>query len=656
MIQIMESSYDDFMKDISTTFITDEQDRINFGMAQDYYKSCINETTLDALGPTPIYPELGRMLSKFPGNHPFELADVADLTDVLIAVYDQGIEPFSSMFIGPDDTHPDTIAITLSQPDLVLPSKEYYEQPEVIDIYRKSLVSLFKAVLGRSNCTTTDALRFTKANEANLTLLTDTEIVSLVDRVIDFDIYLANITYKQEDLQDPVKNYNVMPLSQIQKAYTNVDWSRFLQHFVPKDQTLPTSLVVPTPQYFEKLAAWFQDNLSTQTIHEFILMRNIVAKVYALDSNTRSIMRKMHSAIASGTTAPPFRSRVCIQATSSTFGPLMGRYYTMKKFGGDTERSQVQNFVDMIHQAWLKRLPQMDWLDPETRKRAIDKVNKIKHKLGYPVLSPDTRSPSSLGNYFSSIQIDQTSYFKNEQSTTKWILNKGWNKLGKPVDKDEWLMSSQDVNAYYTPNYNEAFVPAGILQSVFYEKDSPESLNYGGIGMVIGHELTHAFDNSGRHFDGDGNLKDWWTPTTAGKFDAKSQCFVKQYGEFHVQGPDNKPYNVNGKMTLGENLADNGGLSVAYMAYKQAAKDKSEQKRLPGLQHLSSDALFFVNFGRMWCTRDRSRMAVQRVLTDVHSPNRFRVNGALQNSKDFAQVFQCKPGSPMNPQNKCELW
>jgi len=329
-------------------------------------------------------------------------------------------------------------------------------------------------------------------------------------------------------------------------------------------------------------------------------------------------------------------------------------------FGGDSKK-MAENTIEAIKEAFVDNLPNLSWLDDETRTKAIEKVNAFVQKVGYSTSSPDIRLPVDLAEYYRAVEVDPKKHFDNLVSTARWQSKEMWSQVGQKVDRGRWLMTPQTVNAYYNPPLNEIVFPAGILQSPFFAAHDPEYLNYGGIGLVVGHELTHGFDNTGRQFDSKGRLVQWWSNATIDAFKDKTTCFVDQYSNFTMPTPSGGSVNVNGKLTLGENLADNGGLKQAYQAWKKRfdsdeGGDKYINHLLPGLESLGREKLFYVNFGRVWCQRIRPEAAFERIRTDPHSPARWRVNGAVQNSNHFAKTFQCPSGTPMNPKAKCEMW
>ncbi|OBZ89812.1 Endothelin-converting enzyme 1 [Choanephora cucurbitarum] len=678
LTHMLESNYDSLIENLktakvnSTDFLNSTQiakDRENFNKIKDFYQSCINEPAIDSLGPTPIYPEIATMLKKLGYNASvadgrFSLDYAKQLTDALIHLGKEGIYPLFSSGVGPDDRTPEQNSVSIAQPSLGLPSREYYEQPEALSNYREGLTSLLTLILGEpAENDPLASVRRQKMLENNLSLLNEKDIEAMVDRFIEFETKLAKITVPNEQLQNPLDLYNPMSIAELHQKYPAIDWIKFFRHLIPDDASLPEKIILVTPRFMEALNDWVAnsptsaDAISTQSMREFLTIKVIMSYIDTVDKKTREAYRKMYSKIASGTVAPPSRARTCISSTSKVFGQLLGRYFVMKNFGGEKQRKQVSEFMDNIKQSWSERLNAVDWLDSETKARALDKVKKIAHKEAYSIMAPDVRSSYSLGEYYASVTTDPSSYFNCQKSARLWNVKNEWKKFAEVVDKAEWYMTPHEVNAYYTPVFNEIVVPAGILQNPFYHSDLPQYLNYGGIGVVIGHEITHAFDNSGRLYDGDGRLNEWWTDATSKAFDSKSQCFIDQYSKFSVKGNNNTEYHVNGKMTLGENLADNGGVNAALMSMRRSLiEEPHKNMNLPQLEHLSPEQLFFINFGRAWCNNIRPEMSLQRIRNDVHSPPRTRVNAAVQNSPEFANAFKCNGQSQlMNPSNKCQI-
>ncbi|CAO3690443.1 unnamed protein product [Rhizopus stolonifer] len=645
---LLEGKYEDVLTGkIDPAFLNStekEQDQQNFNKLKMFYNACMDQSSIDSLGPTPIFPYISRVFNSLgydPQTEDERLGPqhVRVLTDTVIEMTTQGVESLVSFYVGADDRHPDQYVISINQPGLTLPSREYYTQQDTMEKYRQGLVAVLGAVLHKGQ------------NE----LMGSSDIEGMVDRFIEFETHLAGITLPIEELQDPNAIYNPMTLTELHQSYPWIDWFRVLRNFAPNDVSLPEHVIVTSPRYLQALSSWLlesqnrPDGASTQALREFFSTKVILANMANIDQATREVYRQTIGLITTGATEAQPRGRECVASTSAAFGQLLGRYFVMKSFGGEPEREKVSDFINQILNAWTARLTQSTWLDAETKTRAIEKVKKIGHQEAYSIVSPDDRSPRSLDAFYADIQVKEKDYFGNQMSVYQSGFRKDWNQIGKVMNKDEWYMTPHEVNAYYTPNFNKVVIPAGILQTPFYNTEVPNYLNYGGIGAVIGHEITHAFDNSGRLYDGEGFLNSWWTDATSAAFEDKSQCFIKQYGNFSVQGPDTT-YPVNGKMTLGENLADNGGVRAAYDAMTK------DDMGLPGLENFTAEQLFFINYGRVWCTKMRPEMSVQRVRTDVHSPANVRVNGAVQNSVEFAKAFQCKEKQAMNPSDKCQIW
>jgi endothelin-converting enzyme/putative endopeptidase len=284
----------------------------------------------------------------------------------------------------------------------------------------------------------------------------------------------------------------------------------------------------------------------------------------------------------------------------------------------------------------------LDWMSPETKLKAKEKLHEVANKIGYPDKWRD----------YSALNVVRGDALGNAMRAAEFENHRLLNKIGKPVDRGEFGMSPPTINAYYSSSMNDINFPAGILQSPFYDPNSPDPVNYGHIGAIVGHELTHGFDDEGRKFDGKGNLSEWWTAEDEKKFNQKTDCEVAEYGQFSVPGG----VKVNGKLTLGENTADNGGLRLAYIALLADAKQKSIDLNAKSKDGYTSQQQFFIGFAQNWC--GDMRPETERVLaqTDPHSPNKFRVLGVVRNISEFGQAFGCKVGEPMEPENACRVW
>ena len=325
-------------------------------------------------------------------------------------------------------------------------------------------------------------------------------------------------------------------------------------------------------------------------------------------------------------------------------GEALGQGYVQQYFAGDSKAKTLEMVHD-IEAAMDHDIDTLDWMSPETRVKAKEKLHLVADKIGYPEHWRD----------YSTLTISPTEALDNAKHATEFENDRQLNKIGQPVDKMEWGMSPPTVNAYYDPSMNNINFPAGILQPAFYDPKADIAVNYGHIGAVIGHELTHGFDDQGRQFDGLGNMTDWWTPEDLKKFEARTGCLVNEYGNFTAVGEGKDAVKVNGKLTLGENTADNGGAVLAYMAYLERAKKDGidiNQK----VDGYTGPQRFYISYAQNWCENARPEQVRNQVLTDPHSPDHFRANGAVVNQPGFGAAFGCKKGSAMAPVDSCRVW
>jgi predicted metalloendopeptidase len=334
------------------------------------------------------------------------------------------------------------------------------------------------------------------------------------------------------------------------------------------------------------------------------------------------------------------RWKRCSTGVDHALGEALGQVYVDEYFAGDSKAKTLEMVHD-IEAAMDKDLDTLDWMSPETREKAKVKLHAVADKIGYPEHWRD----------YSKLEVVRTDAFGNLERANAFENDRELNKIGKPVDKQEWGMTPPTVNAYYDPSMNNINFPAGILQPAFYDPHADLATNYGHIGAVIGHELTHGFDDQGAQFGPTGNLSDWWTPEDKKNFQARTGCLVNEYGNF-VAVDD---LHINGKLTLGENTADNGGLLLAYMAYLARAKKDGVDidKKIDGF---TGPQRFYVAFAQNWCENSRPAIIRERVQTDPHSPDHFRANGAIVNQPGFGPAFGCKTGQPMDPAKNCRVW
>ncbi|KAI4889948.1 hypothetical protein NFI96_015103 [Prochilodus magdalenae] len=352
-----------------------------------------------------------------------------------------------------------------------------------------------------------------------------------------------------------------------------------------------------------------------------------------------------------GTTVEEARWRDCVRYVQSNMENAVGALYVRETFAGDSKR-MVGELIRKIQEAFVETLEELNWMDDQSKEKAREKAMAISEQIGYPdyILDEDNQK---LDHEYTHLNFSEENYFENILENLQASARKGHKKLREPVDPDLWIIGAAVVNAFYSHNRNQIVFPAGILQPPFFSEKQLQALNFGGIGMVIGHEITHGFDDHGRNFDKDGNMNNWWSNYSTEHFEDQSKCMVQQYGKFSWKLAGGQ--NVSGITTLGENIADNGGVRQAYKAYMKWVEREGEEPRLPGLD-LDHKQLFFLNFAQVWCGACRPEYAIQSIKTDPHSPLEYRVLGSLQNFQAFSEAFQCQRGTPMNPEEKCRVW
>lgn len=382
---------------------------------------------------------------------------------------------------------------------------------------------------------------------------------------------------------------------------------------------------------------------SHETIKNYIMWR--VVDNYVMSMPSQFVQAKLEFQEAVIGVREYKRWSYCLESMLTPMGMTLGRLYVDANFDEST-KTTVKDMTSRLRTAFIDNLKSADWMDSATKQSAKEKAQAIKEDIGYPTyIKNDTKLDVQY-----SMLVARNDYFENKVGMNKMIRQKNFGMLGQPVNKDLWMESPAEVNGYYSPQQNRIVFLAGILQSPFYKKLYPKYLNYGSLAMVIGHEITHGFDNSGRSFDAKGNARDWWSDESKQEFAIKAYCLVNQYNNYEVFGE-----NIDGLQTLNENIADNGGIKLAYDAYQSWVDDNKKEGRLPNLG-LSVDQLFFIGFATPWCSVYKKQAALFQLKTDVHSYPKYRVIGSLSNFKKFADAYSCKLGSTMNPRDQCSVW
>lgn len=615
--------------------------------AKTLYRSCMNESAIDRKGGQPLLKLLPGLYGWPVATENWEQTYGPSWTpEKSIAQFNSkyGKRVIVNFFIGSDDKNSSYNIIHFDQPRFGLPSLEYYEctgvYEEACTAYVDFMVSVAKLI------------RLEEGLPIN-----EEEIILEMNKVMELEREIANATTKPEDRSDPMTLYNKMTLAQLDSNFSlDIDgmpfsWINFTNEIMTNvNISIPDEeeVIVYAPDYLTKLKP-ILTKYSARDLQNLMSWRFIMDLVSSLNRTYKESRNAFRKALF-GTTAEMPTWRRCVNFVNGNLDNAVGRLYVQAAFAGDSKHV-VEDLIAQIREVFVQTLDDLPWMDAETKKRAEEKALAIKERIGYPddIISNDNK----LNNEYRELNYKDDEYFENIMQNLKLAQKKHLKKLRQKVEKDEWITGAAVVNAFYSAGRNQIVFPAGILQPPFFSAQQANSLNYGGIGMVIGHEITHGFDDNGRNFNKDGDLADWWTQQSAKNFKEQSQCMVHQYGNFSWDLAGGQ--HLNGQSTLGENIADNGGLGQAYRAYENFIKKNGEEKLLPGL-NLTHRQLFFLNFAQVWCGSYRPEYAVNSIKTDVHSPGNFRIIGTLQNSAEFSKAFHCPKNSYMNPEKKCRVW
>jgi endothelin-converting enzyme/putative endopeptidase len=572
----------------------------------DYYAACMDEKAIDAKGLAPLQPEIDRIRA---------LKDKSELAAEIARLHRNGVEALFEFSSGQDFKDSSQVIAQLDQGGLSLPDRDYYlkEDAESAELRQKYVAHVERI--------------FELAGEKPEQAKADAAMVMKVETD------LAKASLDLVSRRDPEKVYHKMTRQEVEALDKNFQWSRYLSASgAPAFQ----SANVAWPDFFKALDGQIESHsledwkayLTWHTLHAdtAFLPAAFVRETFSFYGQTLTGQKEMRP-----------RWKRCVDYADNQLGEALGSKFVERTFGAEGKRRTLQ-MVDAIEKALGQDIQTVGWMTPATREKALEKLKAITNKIGYPDKWRD----------YSSVVIARDDAMGNSFRADQFEFQRQLNKIGKPLDRGEWDMTPPTVNAYYDPSMNNINFPAGILQPPFFDGKMDDAVNFGAVGMVIGHELTHGFDDEGREFDGQGNLKDWWTPADAKEFESRTACLVKEYSAFSVA----PGANVKGDLTLGENAADNGGARIALMALLNTIGDGSK----PVVDGFTPEQRFFLSFGQIWCENMRPEAAKLQVQTNPHSPAQFRVNGVLVNMPEFQKAFSCKSGQPMVSANACRVW
>jgi len=579
----------------------------------DDYATCMDTEAITAKGMEPLTSKLNRIGWVFAkGQLPMVVARLSAV----------GVQPFFRFGSVQDAADATRQIAEFDQPGLGLPERGYYLRTDD------------KSKILRSQYLDHIARMFVIVGEP------DTQARADAQAVLNFETELAKASMSNEERRDPHSIYHKTQFAAFEQILPAFNVSSFL-HELGVAPVL--SLNDATPAYFARLNQLIAStDLGTlKTFIRWNMLRS--APVLALPAAIDDETFHFYGQVLSGQPEQPVRWKRCVQQVDQDLGEALGQVYVAQYFSAEDKQRTLQLAQD-VEAAMDRDIDQLSWMSDATKREAKIKLHAVTNKIGYPDTWLD----------YSSLTITRGDALGNAVRAAQFEVHRDLAKIGKPVDRGEWFMTPPTVNAYYNPQMNDVNFPAGILQPPYFDPAMDDAVNYGDAGGVIGHELTHAFDDEGRQFDAQGNLRDWWTPADAKKFTQRAECVVREYDGF-VAVDD---LHVNGKLTLGENLADLGGLRLAYLAYLQRAQ---EQHVDPAAQASTADGFtpaqrFFLSYAQGWCENTRPEAMRVRVETDPHAPEEYRVNGVVENLPEFQEAFACKPKQKMVAKDHCSIW
>jgi len=580
----------------------------------DYYGACMNTALVEKKGLEPIQPAL-KLIA--------DLKDAKNLAPMIGELAAAG-DPASLFRFGVQQDQKDSSKqiAGLSQGGLSLPDRDYYLLDRFATIRKQYAEHMTKM--------------FTLAGDSPELAARE------ADAVLKIETALAKASMSRTELRDPEKRYHIYAVADLPKLAPDFDFSVYFKDVkVGPFETLN----VATPDFFKAL----NDLIGSEPVDawkSYFRWHTVTASAENLPKTFRDEDFAFFGKVLAGQKEPTPRWKHCAELTDDALGEAVGQDWVKEHFPPEAKAS-MDRLVAALEKSLADDIKTLPWMSEDTKKAAAEKLAMFRNKIGYPEKWRD----------YSALHVERDDLVGNVRRTAVFERNYMLNKLGKPVDEKEWGMTPPTVNAYYSPAMNDINFPAGILQPPFFDPKIDAAVNFGGIGVVIGHEMTHGFDDQGSKFDGKGNLREWQTADDRKKFVERTDCEVGEYGGFEAApAHDDQPQQkLNGKLTLGENTADNGGLRIAYMALLDtlAAEGKAIEDKIDGY---TEKQRYFIGFAQVWCQNQTEQSARQRALTDPHSPGQWRVNGSVQNFDEFGKAFGCTKGQPMYPENSCRVW
>ena len=574
----------------------------------DFYASYMDEARLEQLGITPLNGELAKIAA---------VKDKAELPALFAHLGRLGVNTPFVFYIHQDAKDSTKYVADLYQAGLGMPDRDYYlkqDDAKLADIRAK----------------------YQQHAEKMLAMAGDKNAAANAKAIVELETELAKVQWTKVENRDPVKTYNKVELAKLAELAPGYDWQSWLAASGLKGKA--DYLIVSQPSYVKGFAEVL-NRMPLETWKTYLQLHLVESYANYLSKAFVDERFAFNGTTLSGTPQLEARWKRGVSTLEGSLGEAVGKLYVKEHFPAE-RKARMEVLVKNLLAAYKSSIDTLDWMSPATKKEAQAKLAKFTPKIGYPNKWKD----------YSALTVKRDDLAGNVMRSREVEYNRELNKLGKPIDRDEWGMTPQTINAYYNPELNEIVFPAAILQPPFFDAKADDAVNYGGIGAVIGHEISHGFDDQGSQYDGDGNMRNWWTEEDGKKFAEKTKVLINQYAGYSpLPG-----YNVNGELTLGENIGDNSGLAIAYKAYKLSLKGK----KAPVINGLSGDQRFYMGWGQVWRTKMREPAQIAQIKTDPHSPGQYRANGTLKNQPGFYEAFGVKEGDKMYlaPKDRVIIW
>jgi putative endopeptidase len=570
----------------------------------DYYAACMDENAINAVAIKPLQPLLDQIQ---------QLRFKRDIANVIAVMV-----PGDSLFrFRSDQDYKDSTQVIAEadQGGLGLPDRDYYLKTDAKSVeLRKAYVAHLQKIFE---------------------LLGDKSSTSAIEAqtVMRIETALAKGSLTRVERRDPRKLYHKMTIEQLVALSPSFQWKTYLTKV-----GLPSleALNVETPEFFKVLTIELRDE-PLASWKAYLRWHLINANAPFLSSEFVNADFDFYGKTLQGAQELEPRWKRCVGYTDNDLGEALGQAYVERTFSPDAKR-RAQKMVMEIEEAMGRDIESLSWMTPATKEHALEKLHTVANKIGYPDKWRD----------YTALTIVRNDEMGNVLHAREFEFQRQLAKIGKPVDRGDWLMTPPTVNAYYDPQMNDINFPAGVLQPPLFDPNSDAAPNFGDTGATIGHELTHGFDDEGRQFDANGNLRDWWTPEDAKAFEQRASCISDQYSQYVILDD----IKINGKLTLGEDVADLGGLILSYMAWQ----DDTKGQTLKPIEGFTPEQRFFIAYGQSWCSSTRDETKRLRATIDPHSPDKYRANGVVSNMPEFQEAFHCKAGAPMVRENRCRVW